>query len=452
MKKIIVCVFCFVFCAIASCVADANQVESNISIEKNSKENKRYGSALSFDTNKKTNDLIKLDKVSSMNLQLFNNKLSKDNLEYQKYKTQLSEQQYQIYVILDKLLRASNLQYQNWRTGVNIDSKIVNASLGMDNLLPINGFVLENLYNNDDVLAFVIAHELAHLLLGHNQIALENNSRIQEIEKQIQIITQSSSNLQQDEETNSNDKNRYSEMRDDVTNLAYQTSVTSMNILMDRIYKQERKLELAADVEALTLMTRAGFDPNKAKGALVFLSNSPNVYTKRTTHPDIKTRQLNISEDLALLDVENIKNQGRKNLYNSNPISIKKSNDKAIIILEKSKNYSQYNYVADSKEIKFLKKGYSCYLKNDFDTAKRYFLNAYSLNNKNYIAPLYLSYIEEYNFKISKYQKALKKAKYWSKKAYSINPNDKYVIQQKEDIAEIYKLIKESGKNNKPEK
>jgi len=42
----------------------------------------------------------------------------------------------------------------------------------------------------------------------------------------------------------------------------------------------------------------------------------------------------------------------------------------------------------------------------------------------------------------------LKNAKYWANKAYSLNPNDKYVLKQKEDIAEIYNILKIAKDNN----
>ena len=412
-------------------------------IKKSLKQNKRYDINLIFDTYKKNNDLVKITKFKPVNSQLYINKLANDNLAYQQYTKLLSDVEYPIYKILDKLLRASNLQYQNWKIFINTDSQTVDTAIVSSNSIIIDKSLYENLSQNNDALAFVIAHELSHLILAYNQIFVANTTKISEMEKQIAALN----NPFDEQRNNSRANNDYAVLGNSASCFAYETAVTSLNLLINRVYAQERLLEANADVEALILMTRAGYDPQKAFDSLDFLINSPNVYTNRTTHLDIKNRHKLIADELEIIDLENLKIQGMQNLYKSKPTSLKKSNDKTTVILLKTQGFEKYKYISDTKENKLIRKAYVCYLNNDFDLAKQYFLKAYDINRKNYISPLFLSYIEEYDFKVNRCKKSLKKAKYWVKKAYSINQNDKYVLQQREDIQEIYKRIKDTSKN-----
>ena len=101
-----------------------------------------------------------------------------------------------------------------------------------------------------------------------------------------------------------------------------------------------------------------------------------------------------------------------------------------------------------SQDEKLIQKAYEYYKNDDFVNAKNFFINAYMYNPNNFIPTLYLSYIEEYNFKKTKNIKSLKEAKYWIKKAYRLSPYNSYVQTQHNDIKNFFLAIKEE-KNKK---
>ena len=265
--------------------------KSSKTIQKSIKKNKRYDINLSFDINKKNNDLIKITKFLPVNAQLYKSKLANDNLEYQKYTKLLSDTEYSVYKILDKLLRANNLQYQNWKIFINTDSQVVDTNLVSSNLVVIDSSLFKNLSQNDDAMAFVIAHELSHLILGHSQIFVDNTTKIAEKKNQVESLRNPFDEQRNYSRSHSRTNNDYVVMGNSVSCFAYETAVTSLNLLINRVYGQEKHLESNADVEALTLITRAGYDAHKALDSLEFLLEKPNVYTNRKTHLDIKNRR-----------------------------------------------------------------------------------------------------------------------------------------------------------------
>ena len=404
---------------------------------------------ITFTLDKKDTNLISIQKQKPIDMKKYNQKIKNDYIEYQKNKKQLKEEQYILSTILDKLLRANKLQYQNWRIGMDIETEDVNAHAGSGNLIIINSSLYDSLYQNYDALAFIIAHELAHLILGHNQIALENSIRIQKLEYEANKAMAQAEKQNYIADLNNAVGNYGYALGSSISSLGYSISASALSSEINRVYEQERELEIIADQEAITLLTKADYNPEKAKEALDFLSNIPNVYTKRSTHPDIYTRQNNINENLFLNDNENLKNQGRKEILNSKVLEIKKSSDKKTVVLSKANGYSKYHYIPVSKEEKIIKKAYSYYLDNDYENAKGLFAKAYMLNPNNFIPALYLSYINEYQFKQNLEKKSLKEARKWIKRANRINSANKYVEKQNNDIKEIFVNLKNEKKDKK---
>ncbi|MBR5304321.1 MAG: M48 family metalloprotease [Candidatus Gastranaerophilales bacterium] len=421
---------------------------------RNTKETKEFkeetlSANIIFNLDKKDTNLISIQKTKPINSKNYNQKIKSDYIEYQKNKKQLNEEQYSLYIILDKLLRANKLQYQNWRIGIDIDTHEVNAYAGSANLIIINSSLYDSLYNNQDALAFIVAHELAHLILGHNQIALENNAKIKKLEYEVQKARAEAQKESYLADINSAVGNYGYALGSSLSSLAYNISATALSSEINRVYAQERELEIIADTEALTLMTKAGFNPAKAKDALEFLVNLPNIYTNRSTHPDNYTRQSNINENLFLNDSQELKNQGKKEIIGSKVLNIKKSSDKKTIVLSKANNCTKHKYVTLSKEDKLIQKAYLNYTDNNNEKAKELFSQAYLVNPNNFIPMLYLSYINEYDFKQNQQKKSLKSARKWAKKANRIAPENKFVKKQNEDIKTIFINLKEQKKNNK---
>lgn len=405
MKKIIL--FLLVFISII-----------NVSFAKDNSPNKSYYGSIEQNLILKDPKLISLQKTKSVDLKLFEQKQLKDNEEYKKCKKGIKVEYYNLYVILDRILRANNLQSQNWRLALKTSLKDINASAGSVNLIVVNTSLYDSLYPDESALAFIISHELAHLILKHNQISYEN---------QCEIVTL---------------KRRVRALRRQTQSFACTVMAMKLSSRIDDLYEQQRELEYNADSEAVTLMLRAGYDIEQVFSALNLLSSLPNIYTDRSTHPSIENRISNVQEDMELLDKNALINEGKYNLYHSKVSSIKKSSDKRTVVLYNKKNSNKIVYVPLTKETKLLNKAYLYYLDKNIPMAKQYFERAYVVNSNNYITPLYLSYISEYNFYNSGDKKDLKDAKFYSKKAYKLNQNDKFVNKQRNDVKAIFKNYK----------
>lgn len=402
MKKIIL--FLFVFISII-----------NVSFANDNSPNKSFYGSVEKNLTLKDPKLISLQKSKSVDLKLFEQKQLKDKEEYKKYKKGIKVEYYNLYVILDRILRANNLQSQNWRLALKTSLKDINASAGSANLIVVNTSLYDSLYPDESALAFIISHELAHLILKHNQISYEN---------QCEIVTL---------------KRRVRALRRQTQSFACTVMAMKLSSRIDDLYEQQRELEYNADSEAVTLMLRAGYDIEQVFSALNLLSSLPNIYTDRSTHPSIENRISNVQEDIELLDKNALINEGKYNLYHSKVSSIKKSSDKKTVVLYNKKNSNKIVYVPLTKETKLLNKAYLYYLDKNIPMAKQYFERAYVVNSNNYITPLYLSYISEYNFYNSGDKKDLKDAKFYSKKAYKLNQNDKFVNKQRNDVRALIK-------------
>lgn len=401
MKKIIL--FLFVFISII-----------NVSFANDKLPNKSFYGSVEKNLTLKDPKLITLKQTKTVDLKLFEQKKNNDDKEYKKFKKDVKEDYYNLYLILDRVLRANNLQNQNWRLALVNNLEEINASSGSANLIQINTSLYDSLYPDESALAFIISHELAHLILKHNQISYENRTEIATLKRKIEILRQAQS----------------------VTCLAIAIKLSSK---VDELYEQERKLEYDADSEAVILMLRAGYDIEQVISALNLLSSLPNIYTDRSTHPTVENRICNVRDDMTLLDKDMLMNEGMYNLSNSKISSIKYSADKKTVVIYNRKNNNKIVYVPITKEDKLLHKAYLYYISNNIPMAKQYFERAYVVNSNNYITPLYLSYISEYNFYNSGDKKDLKDAKFYSKKAYKLNQNDKFVNKQRSDVRALIK-------------
>ena len=117
------------------------------------------------------------DKISS---DKYNAKLKKDEAKYEDYAKQLSKKRskyyttqadaedfYKVYRVAEKLIRANNLDYMNWRIYLKKDVEEVNAYSDGSNCITLTTAIFDTFSNNDDALAMIIGHEMGHALLGH---------------------------------------------------------------------------------------------------------------------------------------------------------------------------------------------------------------------------------------------------------------------------------------------
>ena len=127
----------------------------------------------------KNPEVIKLKEYKKLNDKKFNEKLAKDEVLYKTTIIPILSKRgntinqdpepvdfYKVYRIAERLIRANKLDYANWRIAIRKTPEDVNATAGSTNLITIHTALYDTFYNNEDALAFVIAHEMAHHILG----------------------------------------------------------------------------------------------------------------------------------------------------------------------------------------------------------------------------------------------------------------------------------------------
>ncbi len=396
---------------------------------------------------KKDPGIIKLPNKKEIDQKAFEQKMAKDESEYQKIRmlsgngnymlylednglikanSELTEEEkqekelksswidgyYLFYKVADKIIRANDLDTQNWRFAIDNKTKEINAYATAANLVVINSSLADTFYDNPDALAWLIGHELSHHILGHLQKMTKAYDRINKLENGI------------------------------INSLMLPGAILIFypiyNAKQRAWYRRIRKLELEADTEGLSLMARAGFDvdyANDVMSTLTQLGEHEKFY--KDTHPQNKKRIENINKQIAILDVNALKTEGEKNLYEKPVMKLKRSSDKKTIVLVPEKSRGSVHYSPVTEQQKIIYKAYSSYLNDDMTQSAKLFEQAYKADKKNYIPCLYLSYINEYNYKKYRDEKNLKQAVKWAKRAYRKHNTDKYTIKQKIEVEKI---------------
>lgn len=372
----------------------------------------------------KNPNLIKFSEYKSIDDKLYNQKLAKDEASYQKIvipalkkKTQTVNVEpeavdfYNVYRVAERLIRANNLDYINWRIAIR-KTPVSNAAAFDGNYIVINTGLYDSVYGSEEALAFVIAHEMAHHILGHIQRTQELNYSLDYFDSLISTAKKSKSNT------------------------------AGLNELVAEsrklgIYKEFRKMEYMADAEALTLITKAGYSPYKGVETLNFLNTYNNFSTIASTHPSATERIESYNENLSVLD-PNWKFVGRENIYNSDVLNCKKSSDRVSIVISKSKTSKNF-YKVENKEERLTRIAHIKYLRGDMKNAIKYFDMLSELQEDNYIPRVYLSLANEFVYNKTGKKKFLKRAKKSIIDAAKLNPADDNVIEQIKNLGIINK-------------
>ncbi|MCS7185696.1 MAG: M48 family metallopeptidase [Armatimonadetes bacterium] len=138
--------------------------------------------------------------------------------------------------------------------------KEANAFVNPDGYLIVTEGLLERLNGRDEI-AFVIAHELAHLIKGHPRNLETDPTRLERIRTEVE------------------------------RGLGTSVVGTGLQVLVGAVasyYNRERERE--ADAEAVRLMAKAGFDLNGARRALRNLSDEKGFLSWFRSHPFLNER------------------------------------------------------------------------------------------------------------------------------------------------------------------
>ncbi len=169
--------------------------------------------------------------------------------------TELPENIYVLYRIVERMARANNLDQHPWRVVIDPEYEI-NAHATQANLIVIYAGLLEQLAGDTSALACVVGHEMAHH--AHRHLAIRDAEYTKEWEK----INESNPAKR---------KQRLMELN-------------------KRIGQLNRKLELDADASGYKYAVQAGFEPEGCLRSLDVLSRLPGSGHRSETHPSASER------------------------------------------------------------------------------------------------------------------------------------------------------------------
>ena len=412
MKKVVIlCLICFMF---QSIVEAKDYTKLHIQEMKKSQKysaSKKYFESYAPDIKTNTTSeikdpkLIKFSDFNTISDAQYKAKLANDEISYNIVKKFLSSRKvdnynvqaysedfYKVYRIAERVIRANNLDFVNWRLVIDSTADF-NAYSTQTNCIIVNAGALDTLSNNEDALALMIGHELAHSILGHSA--------------------------------------RKEELREGI-NRAERVDNYWMYLYSGKKYLREsRKMELAADAEGAKLIARAGYNLEKAKELISFLNTMGNASDRYKTHPKPEYRIKSYEDNIKYFLTEEWAKQGRYNIYNSKVIKCERSSNRhSIVLVRDSKKPESSYYKPETEEELYLRFGYKSYLNGEFEKSVKYFKDYLKLNKSSYAVYLYISYAYENLYKQSRKESDLEAAKEFAGYAKSLAPDNEYVREQ----------------------
>ena len=152
------------------------------------------------------------------------------------------------------------------------------------------------------------------------------------------------------------------------------------------------------------------------------------------THPMTEDRIKSANETIYFANPEWVE-EGKYNVYHSNVLPVKKSSDRVSIVIDADPNAGTY-YSPETYEQRLTRLAYVSYSKGDMQNAVKYFEKLHNVRN-DYVVNLYLSYANEYLYIQTKEDKYKKSALKYAQTAKKLNPKDKYVIEQYNDVSDL---------------
>lgn len=359
--------------------------------------------------------LIHIPTAEPIDEKKYASKLAKDEEDYKKVKAKFSQRNfdgdgvnyYRVYRIAERIIRANNLDYVNWRIAIRKTPEH-NADASNGNYIRINTGMYDTLGDNDDALAWILGHEMSHLILGHNGRSKD-------------LWASYNANLQ-----------AYKNMRASTNK---DILATRLALQANKIYKEEQKMEYMADSEGLNLIIKAGYSPEKAIEAVNLLNALSGNYDFGGAHPHAAHRLSNFRETLVIAN-PNWVNIGRENIYNGEVLPCKMGSDRVSVIIPKAKK-AKASYQLETPEERIIRMAYVTYKKGYLGAAKDGFKKWVELDPGNYVPYLYISYANEVNYKVFENSKYLKRARKAVNRAYKYAP---YSLDVQAQIKELEKL------------
>lgn len=368
------------------------------------KYNKKYAPAAN-NTSQGIKDpkLLKIGKYKEISNSEYKAKLAKDEQEYANIAKYLkskktdnfnsqaySEDFYHVYRIAERMIRANNLDFMNWRISIERDLDFNAYNSNTNNVVILTG-LYDTFSGNDDALALVIGHEMGHGMLGHS-------ARKAKLVKKIRRARRANAGL-------------------------------AWAVAYKRYIIDSKNMEYAADIEGAKYAAKAGYDLSKAKENLEFMNTLDDGSMERhSTHPNAVHRIQNYEENRKYFPIEEWEKQGKYNIYNSSVLKCQKSSDrKSIIIMRDMSTPSDNSSATESVSDIYKRFGYTAYLNGEFRDSINYFKKVLNSDKSDYAVYLYMSYAYEY---LGDRESAKEFAGY----AKQLAPDNKYVNEQIENL------------------
>ena len=362
-------------------------------------------------------------------------KLKADDKIYNQYKKSIfkgeifnynakanGEDYYKVYRIAERIIRANKLDYINWRFGIYKDAENINAYSTGENYIALSTSIYDTFNNNDDALALIIGHEIAHTVLGHSQ-------RKADIVRSLEYLN-----------------NMY--RAGDVS------AKTLYAVRAQQYFTDSKNMEYAADVEGAKLALKAGYNLDNAADVLSVFNMGIEIPGYEKEHPLNNKRIENFYENRKYFLDDQWPQIGKYNIMNSEVMPVKLSSDrKSLTIGTTHETQAKENYYSvESMEDVYLRFAYKSYLNGEFKKSAKYFKQYFELDKTNALAYLYASYNSEAIYKILQRSSALSDAKNYINLAYNIDKNNKYIEEQYENINKLSPIIDVKNKKERKTK
>ncbi|MCK7501665.1 MAG: M48 family metalloprotease [Comamonadaceae bacterium] len=199
--------------------------------------------------------------------------------QYKNAEVDLGPRFYQAYRIAERLARANNLDNYAWRIVMPKETEYdINAHATQANVIVLDSGVTDNFLGEVSVLAFVIAHEMAHHVYKHMPKQQRQLDKIQSEIKSygIQVeppkINVLGRNFEQSPEASYLNYGIYyfvlKQKQEELSKIKERISSLELDL-----YSEMRDHEYQADRAAIIYMAKAGFNPKDALRFLIFLKD-----------------------------------------------------------------------------------------------------------------------------------------------------------------------------------
>ena len=358
-------------------------------------------------------------KFEPVNSEAYTEKLQQDEVKYediektfnkitwQNYNSQAKGRDYyKVYRIAERIIRANRLDYQTWRIGIVRNTTDYNAYAASGNCIILYTSVIDTYMDNDDALALVIGHEFSHILLGHSQRKYPDAAKLDRMKR--------------------------------LAMAGNELALIHAAVLNKKMLADSKNMEYAADTEGAKLIAKAGYDLNKASNSIVFMEQIglEERGDRHSTHPLSERRLESYNQNRRYFPTKIWKEIGRYNIYNTPALEATASSDRCTFVISPSSEYTNPNdfYRPESMDELNIRFGYTAYLNGEFGKSLEYFDNLIKAGTRNETVYLYASYAAYELYKQTKENKYKNQAINYIKQAESINPNNKYINKQAEEL------------------